>query len=124
MMEILILIAGIWIGWKVGTTVQLLSFRKVLEELGVNDSQLRKLAERNGIKLPELDKPQESESDLLVIEVRVEEINGIYYVYRKNDDQFLCQGTDQQQLIDGIHNRIGNCRVVIDKDEGAHLFKA
>lgn len=124
MMEILIMIAGIWIGWKVGTTVQLLSFRKVLEELGVEDSQLRKLAERNGIKLPEPDKPQESESDLLVIEVRVEEINGIYYVYRKNDDQFLCQGTDRQQLIDGIHSRIGNCRVVIDKDEGAHLFKA
>jgi hypothetical protein len=122
MMELIILTLGILIGWKLGTTVQLFSFKRVLEELGVKNAQLRDLAKRNGIDLPE--EPQESKPDLTVIEVRVEEINGIYYVYRKKDDQFLCQGIDKQQLIDGIHNRMGNCRVVIDKDEGANLFKA
>jgi hypothetical protein len=122
MMELIILTLGILIGWKLGTTVQLFSFKRVLEELGVKNAQLRDLAKRNGIDLPE--EPQESKPDLTVIEVRVEEINGIYYVYRKKDDQFLCQGIDKQQLIDGIHNRMGNCRVIIDKDEGANLFKA
>jgi hypothetical protein len=121
-MELIILALGIFIGWKLGTTMQLMSFKRVLEELGIKDAQLRELAERNGIRLPA--QPQEPESDLTVIEVRVEEINGIYYVYRKTDDQFLCQGTDKQQLIDGIHSRMGNCRVIIDKNEGAHLFEA
>lgn len=120
-MELIILAVGILLGWKMGTFFQAVSFKQILDDLGVKESQLRSLAQDKGIDLP---KPEAKEPDLHVVEVRVEEIDGVYFVYRKVDDQFLCQGTDRQQLIDGIHSRIGNCRVIVDRDEGAEFFKA
>jgi hypothetical protein len=122
--EFLIVFAvGCWIGSTVRGVWMAMSFREILRDLGVTDQQLRTLAEKNDIQLPEI-KPDEEDpnSDLPILEVRVEQHPEGLFAYRKQDDFFLAQGKDREGLMAALVNNLTNVRVIVHKEDGADLI--
>ena len=116
---------GCWIGSAVSRAWMSLSFREILRDLGVTESQLRKLAAKNNIQVP-VENPRDSitgEVTVTPIEIRIEEHNGCLYAYRLDNNLFLGQGTDRDSLIDTLKENLTNVRLIISEENGAGLVK-
>ena len=127
-MEILIVVLVAFVfGWYIGswvtTHLMALSFRQILQDLGVKNSQLRQLAENAGIELPDVNASTLDGKELTPLEVTIEQHQGVLYAYRKDTKQFLGQGTDQAGLIDSIAKRMTDVRLIIDTADGADLLR-
>jgi hypothetical protein len=127
-MEILIVvIVAFAFGWYAGSWVTAhllsLSFRQILNDLGVKNSQLRQLAENVGLELPDVNQNTADGNTLTPLEVTIEQHQGVLYAYRKDNKQFLGQGTDRQGLIDSISKRMTDVRLIIDSADGADLLQ-
>jgi hypothetical protein len=127
-MELLILVVIAFVfGWYAGSWVTThllaLSFRQILDDLGVKNSQLRKLATDVGVELPDVNENTATGEELTPLEVTIEQHQGVLYAYRKDTKQFLGQGTDQQGLIDSISKRMTDVRLIIDSADGADLLR-
>ena len=127
-MELLIaVIIAFAFGWYAGSWVTThllaLSFRQILDDLGVKNSQLRKLAENVGVELPAVNQNTADGEELTPLEIRLEQHQGVLYAYRKDNSQFLGQGTDQAGLIDSISQRMTDVRLIIDTADGADLLQ-
>jgi len=101
-----------------------LSFREILRDLGVTEQQLRKLARDNDIDLT-TENPQNAaeESTLTPMEIKIEEVHGMLYAYRLDNNQFLGQGIDRDQLIDRLKENLTNVRLIISEDNGSRLLQ-
>jgi hypothetical protein len=114
-------------GWYAGSwiTTHLLarSFRQILNDLGVKNSQLLKLAQDAGADIPDVNANAQDGDTLTPLEVTIEQHQGVLYAYRKDTKQFLGQGTDQQGLIDSISKRMTDVRLIIDSADGADLLR-
>jgi hypothetical protein len=127
-MELLIaVIIAFAFGWYAGSWVTThllaLSFRQILDDLGVKNSQLRKLAEDVGVELPDVNASTQTGDTLEPVEITLEQHQGVIYAYRKDTQQFLGQGTDRQGLIDSISKRMTDVRLIIDNADGADLLR-
>jgi len=115
------------VGWRLGSwiTTHLLaaSFRQILKDLGVKDQQLIKLAEDVGIEIPDVNQSTAAGDQLTPVEITIEQHQGVLYAYRKDNQQFLGQGTDQSTLVDSIARRMDNVRLIIDNADGADLLQ-
>lgn len=123
----IILVIAFAAGWYMGSwiTTHLLSqsFRQILDDLGVKREQLQKLARDVGIELPAVNASTESGAGLTPVEVTIEQHQGVLYAYRKDNQQFLGQGTDREGLIDSISKRMTDVRLIIDQQDGADLLQ-
>jgi hypothetical protein len=115
--------AGWYLGSKITEYLLALSFRQILNDLGVKNEQLRKLATDVGVELPAVNQNAADGEGLTPLEVTLEQHQGVIYAYRKDNQQFLGQGTDQQGLIDSISRRMDNVRLIIDQADGADLLQ-
>jgi hypothetical protein len=127
-MELLILVViAFAFGWYAGSWVTThllaLSFRQILTDLGVKNEQLRKLATDVGIELPAVNADTALGDTLVPLEVTIEQHQGVLYAYRKDNKQFLGQGTDREGLIDSISKRMTDVRLIIDQQDGADLLQ-
>ena len=127
-MELLILVViAFAFGWYAGSWVTThllaLSFRQILNDLGVKNSQLRQLAENVGLELPDVNADTATGDTLVPLEVTIEQHQGVLYAYRKDTKQFLGQGTDREGLIDSISKRMTDVRLIIDTADGADLLQ-
>ena len=127
-MELLILVViAFALGWYAGSWVTThllaLSFRQILTDLGVKNSQLRQLATDVGVDVPDVNENTATGDPLTPLEVIIEQHQGVLYAYRKDTKQFLGQGTDRQGLIDSISKRMTDVRLIIDQADGADLLQ-
>jgi hypothetical protein len=127
-MELLIAIliafaAGWYAGSWITTHLLALSFRQILTDLGVKNEQLRKLAQDVGVELPAVNQNTADGDGLTPLEVVLEQHQGVLYAYRKDNQQFLGQGTDRAGLIESISKRMDNVRLIIDQQDGADLLQ-
>lgn len=125
MIELIIaFIVGCWLGSAVSRAWMALSFREILRDLGVTEQQLRKLARDNDIDLT-TENPQNAaeESTLTPMEIKIEEVQGMLYAYRLDNNQFLGQGIDRDQLIDRLKENLTNVRLIISEDNGSRLLQ-
>jgi len=122
MIELLIItVLAFFVGWKASEFWMLITFKTLLEDLKVSESDLRRVAREKGITLPErID--AKSEPELAELEVRLEKIGDTIYAYSIKDDQFLGQGTDRDTLIQRLTENLTNVRVIIAKEHGADLI--
>jgi hypothetical protein len=115
------------LGWRIGSWITThflaLSFRQILQDLGVSNEQLRKLARDAGVDLSDVNPSTEPGVELTPLEVTIEQHQGVLYAYRKDNQQFLGQGTDQSTLVDSIARRMDNVRLIIDTADGADLLR-
>ena len=116
---ILSVVMALYIGFKAGEAWYLYTFRQILEDLNIKNSDLRQLAESKGIELAE---PAEEGDDLPVLEVRIEKHPEGLFAYRKEDNTFIAQGTDRTTLMENLVNNLSNVRVVVAKEDGADFI--
>lgn len=95
-------------------------FREILKDLGVRDSELLALAQKNGMLLDE--EVSQPNSPQEVVEVKLEQIHGQIYAFRKDNDVFLGQGKDADSLIKRLTENLDPCRVIVAKEDGAELL--
>jgi hypothetical protein len=127
-MELLIaVLIAFAFGWYAGSWVTThllaLSFRQILNDLGVKNEQLRKLALDVGVDVPDVNENTATGVTLVPLEVTIEQHQGVLYAYRKDTKQFLGQGTDREGLIDSISKRMTDVRLIIDTADGADLLQ-
>jgi hypothetical protein len=121
-METVILITlAFVIGWKLSEIVMTMSFKKILEELKVPDSALKDLARRNGIEIP-ADTTAEKQKGP-EINIRVEQIDGRLFAYEVDQDSFVAQGDDADQLLSRIIERFPvGTKITVLKEHGGDLI--
>ena len=112
-------------GWYIGSKVQFwldqITFKHILEDLGVTNKQLTGLIAQDDI--PDVNASTADGNGLTPLEITLEQHQGVIYAYRKDNQQFLGQGTDQQGLIDSISKRMTDVRLIIDQADGADLLR-
>ena len=112
---------ALYIGFKVGEAWYLYTFRQILEDLNVKNSDLRRLAESKGIEMTEVVEEDEH-SDLPILDVRIEQHPEGLFAYRKADNTFIAQGSDRTVLMENLVHNLNNVRVVVAKEDGADLI--
>jgi hypothetical protein len=112
-------------GWYIGSKVQFwldqITFKHILEDLGVTNKQLTGLITQD--LAPDVNENAADGNQLTPLEITLEQHQGVIYAYRKDNKQFLGQGTDQAGLIDSISKRMTDVRLIIDSADGADLLQ-
>lgn len=130
MIEMILLLAvGFYVGWKLNELIMLFTFRRIIEQLKIKPEDLKELATKLGIVLPEEDVTAStpgstdgnSEDDMPTVEVRLEQHNNVLYAYRKDTGQFLGQGATKELLIERMGERLQQVRLLISQEDGAQL---
>jgi ABC-type multidrug transport system fused ATPase/permease subunit len=118
----ILLVMAFIIGWKVSQVWHLFTFKQILQDLKVSNSDLHKLAKEQGIELDSSDDEEDENSNLPVLEVKVEQHPEGLFAYRKADGFFIAQGKDREKLMENLVNNLNNVRVVIAKEDGGDLI--
>ena len=116
------IIMALYLGFKAGEAWYLYTFRQILEDLNIKNTDLRKLAESKGIALSEVPTEDDLGSDLPILEVRIEQHPEGLFAYRKVDDSFIAQGKDREGLMENLVNNLNNVRVIVHKEDGADFI--
>ena len=119
---IIIFAAGWFLGSRIQWFLDQLTFKQILNDLGVTTQQLTELIERDDAA-PDATVTHSAGEDLEQVEVTLEQHQGVIFAYRKDTQQFLGQGVDQAELITSIKNRMQGVRLVIDHKDGAELLQ-
>jgi hypothetical protein len=119
MEDILYIILAAAIGFVVGAKVshiwQQFVFTEILKDLGVTDQQLKNLIK---------DAAATDDGDQLErLEIRIDEHQGQLYAYTLEDNRFLGQGKDREQLIEHLKLNLTNVRLIIQEENGGTLLQ-
>lgn len=114
----IVAIIAFYLGWKLSEKLMWFTFGKMMREAGVSNKDLDQFINHWA---PSLRK--EAEEEQPQIEVRLEQHNQTLYAYRKDNEEFLGQGADQDELFKRIADRFQNVKFVIRKDDGAELLQ-
>lgn len=122
-------VLGAAIGFWIAQYMYMGALHKILGELGITESQLRKVADDMGIEVPdpetqtiEIDGETFEYNDY--VEVRVEKIDNVYYAYNDHTNQFIAQESDPNELVDRLVSHFpANTRVNIDPANGGKYLK-
>lgn len=106
-----------WLGCTFTNFWNRVVFKQILDDLGVSQQQLEKLAHDVGVET------SEETAELERVSIKIEQHQGILYAFREDTDQFIAQGSDRESLIDAIAKRMTNVRLVIKEENGAELVK-
>jgi hypothetical protein len=115
-MGIICFIGGCWLGFKANDIIMRFTFKKMIEEAGLTDKDLNKFIDHYRGEM-ELD----FEEELPVINIKVEKHNNELYAFRKDNDQFLGQGSNVESLIERMGEKLRNVRLVITPEDGGEL---
>lgn len=119
MIELIIFIVGIGIGAWGANLFNRWIFGMILDRLGVDHKRLKELARDMA---EEAGEPQtEPHTELLI---KLEQHNGVIYAYKKDNNQFLAQGTDVDALIAHLDHTFANgARLIVREADGADLLR-
>jgi len=121
METVILCVLSLIVGWKLSSIWSVITFKKLLEDLGVTEQQLAQLKDRLETGVPDL-ADAAREQPQMVVEVRLEQHGSTILAYRKDTDQFIGQGPDRDSLIQRITENLTPCRVIITKEDGADLI--
>lgn len=121
MIELLIAFAiGCYVSWKVSKLLFKAQLRDALEELGVDTDAKRKELREKALDFLETHS-EEDEDDLPVYQIRIEQHDGVYFLYDEDDGQFMAQGSDFHELVDKLRSRFKAARYTVSGDQAAVL---
>jgi hypothetical protein len=110
-------VVGCFLGSKVTSIWDRIVFKDLLKDLGVTSQRLAQLAREHGIE------PEDAESELTHIDIKIEQAGDQLYAYRVDNDQFLGQGCDREQLIARLKETMTGVRLIVSKEHGGDLVK-
>lgn len=117
---LIVCVIGFWIGWQASKAWQIIAFKKLLEDLGITNVELADLARKLDMDISEPE--AKSDSDLPILEVRVEKTDLGLFAYRKDNSLYLARGQDREELMANLVNNLTNVRVIVAKEDGADLI--
>lgn len=116
-------VLGAIIGWKVNDYLHRTILAQLLEEAGVTQEKLQEMMTRLQRELPD-DHPDKIRDELPEVEVKIEQHGEMLYAFRKEDDQFLGQGRDRDELIDRLQEKNNSTfKMVVSQEDGADLLQ-
>ena len=107
---------GFWWGSKVTGALHRAAAQMLLQELKITPQQLKAIQE--GLEQRLLSDDPERE----ILDVRLEQHQGVIFAYRCDDHTFLGQGTNRDDLLKSLMGRLSGCTVRIKEDQGADLL--
>lgn len=116
---LIILMLGMVIGWRISARFYVSLFRHLLTDLGITNQQLIKVAKDAaatlGVEAEEKVRELEAQVNdgLERVEIKVELHSNTLYAFRKDNDQFLGQGTSREDLIAAMGQRMKNVRLIV-----------
>jgi hypothetical protein len=110
---------GFWWGSKITATLHRAAAHMLLEELKITPQQLKRIQEDLERRISTIDEGEEHKE---ILDVRLEQRQGVIFAYRSDDGLFLGQGTNQDDLVKSVSARLSNCTVRIAADQGADLL--
>ncbi len=126
MLELIIVaFISFYLGAKLKGMIMILTFRKLLQDLGISQDHLREFARRHGIELHQEEIPEEPRTTAAETstEIRIEQHQGQLFAWRVSDNTFMAQGADREGLFRSLEARFGASRWIVKKDEGADLIR-
>jgi hypothetical protein len=118
---LLIALVAFYLGWRAADIVLTASFSKILEELKVSESDLKKTAERLGVEAGVI--AEYKEDDANAVDIKIEQHQGRYYAYRVDGDEFVAQGDTPENLLSQILERLpAGSRVTVDRSRGGDIM--
>jgi len=124
--EYILIFVGFIIGYIAGKAVanwtNTMAFRELLKDLGVSDAQLQKVKARIDRNLQDATGAPE-EVELTPMEIKIEQHQGQLYAFRKDNDQFLGQGKNREELIEHLKKNLTNVRLIISEEDGGKLIQ-
>lgn len=111
-------LVGVFVGWRINDHFHTILTTDLLKAVGVGESQLRKAITKLQGELPT------SEDVLPSIEVRVESVDDQLYVYRLDNQEFLCQGATRDDIINCLTTRFHkDFKIIVSEEHGAQYLK-
>ena len=94
------------------------AMKSLLKDLGVSERELERVRQQLAKDL----EPESEEPELTELEVKIEKIGTTLYAYELENDQFLAQGRDREELLENLKHNLNNVRITVSKEHGADLI--
>jgi len=109
---------GVYLGFKINDWFIRFTFKAMMEEAGLTGSQLDKFTEHFS---PILD--PESQPRAEGVSIKLEKIGSVIYCYAKDTDEFLGQGSNEDELVEVLTRRLGPVTLHVQPEDGAEHLK-
>lgn len=107
---------GWWSAMRLHTKITMALFRA----LGLTEQQLRSAGDR---VIAQLKVDALRDQGINIIDVRLEQHQGLIFAYRVDTAEFLGQGSNRDELISSIARRIPGAQMRVSEDSGMELIK-
>jgi hypothetical protein len=111
---IIVFVIGFALGWYLQSWLGAQAFYNILKDLDVPEDKIMKLAEKEGVDVARsLDALKDVDESTvidavnkgiltLVIEIKVESVEGRLMAYRADDELYLAQGNTAEELVQAV----------------------
>lgn len=107
------------IAWRVTTHFHTSVLSDILARAGVTPEKLQAMMVD---MQKELGEEPEQTSGLPEVQIKIEKSGEMLYAFRKDNDQFLGQGTSAEALIERMGEKIRDVKLIITPEDGADLL--
>jgi acyl transferase domain-containing protein len=114
---ILAVALGFVIGWRVNEHIHQSILTDLLQRAGVTAEDLEKAIDKLSTEI------DETPDSTTKVYVRVERVNEQIFMFRKDTNEFLAQGTTARDLLDALTKRFKDMEFTVTKEDGAELLK-
>ncbi len=126
METIILTILAFVLGYKISGFIHVMSFKKILEDLGIGQQDLLKVKDKVQRDLEDLESPSKSSADndgKTVVEIKIEEMQGQLYAFELTKDTFIAQGQNSEELVERLLQKLPiNTRIICDRSNGGELI--
>ena len=112
-------IAGL-VGYRIADHLHKTVLADLLERAGVTPEKLEQMMKD---LQKEVDGDEAANQEFPNLEITIEQHSNTLYAFRKDNNQFLAQGKDREELIETISKQVSNVTLVIAEADGAALIK-
>jgi hypothetical protein len=116
---ILAVALGFVIGWRVNEHIHQSILTDILKRAGVTAEDLEKALDKLSTEIDE----DVTALTSAKVYVRVERVNDQIFMFRKDTNEFLAQGTTAKDLLDALTKRFKDMEFTVTKEDGAELLK-
>jgi len=119
----IIAVIAFLVGYKASELIHVISFKKILEDLNINSSDLNRLKQQLEKENP-LESAAAANDDKVVIDIKIEQLQGQLFAYDLHESTFIAQGRDSDELLERLLNRLpANTRICCDRSNGGELIE-
>lgn len=112
-------VAGIFVGWRISDHIHQSVMPDMFRRLGIKPQQLEQVMQDLKKELGQ----EEPTKDSTEICIKVEQHGEQLYVYRKDNDEFLGQGKNKDEILKILQSKFQNVKFSVTKEDGADLLQ-